>query len=750
VFAESTIHTGTITHAVSGYAGVTTAPALTVQVIDRPVPGLVLPITAGTTDEGGGSFTFTVALTTVPAATVAVTVAIPPVLADEVSLSATTLVFAPADWSATQAVTVTGLPDQSDDGDVAGSLQLTTASADPTFAGLPPRQVSVVNTDIDVSELVVDAGTGVVVAETGGSATYAIRLSSRPSATVAVTLAPDGQILAGGTSATSVVLIPPADWSTGVEVVVTAAVDTVDEANPHTGRITHTVAGFGPVNGPVLTATVLDNDPPVISATTGFTIARSATAVLTIADLDVTDDNTTADDKLEFTLVLAPGQGVLRLSGIDLVNKDTFTRADIAAGRVVYANAGTPAVRDGFAVRATDAEGNQGELVILEITVTGYIPPQIILAGGDVTWTEDAPETVLDVGTTVLDPDSTDFKLLTVMITDGAGAADRLSVRDLGDNPGQIGLSTNGQITFGGAPIGTPSGGTGGTPLTIAFNSGAAGLSAVTALIQNLAFSSPVQDPVAGPRTVSIVLRDADDVDSLPVERMVQVTAVNDAPVIAGPLVIQTSQGVAITTSLAATDPDTYPLTVSVLAIPGKGVLSGLLSATGTAAIAASTASTVFTYTPSPGQSGDDTFTVLVTDPLGASTTRAIPIVITGGDAVRPWFVSDPPMVALAGSPLSYDIRLDFSDLGLNNPPAVGDLTFALIGTLPPGVANGGISPSPTDSTRATLTLSIDSAARGVIQAGIIVTYTYNNGTSRTTGFQPMTVVIVPAGAGGG
>ncbi len=256
VFDEAEIHPATITHAVSGYGLVTAEPVL-VSVTDRAVPGLTLQNVSGSTSETGGSFTFTVALTTVPASTVAVTVGIPGSLVEEVAVSATTLVFAPADWSATQAVTVTGLADDVDDGDVSGVLTLTTASTDPTFAGLPPRQVSVVNADIDVSELVLDIGSGVVVAETGGSATYAIRLSSRPSATVAVTLVPDGQILAGGTSAAFVVLIPAADWAGGAVVTVRAAADTVDEANPHTGRITHTVAGFGPVNGPVLTATVL-------------------------------------------------------------------------------------------------------------------------------------------------------------------------------------------------------------------------------------------------------------------------------------------------------------------------------------------------------------------------------------------------------------------------------------------------------------------------------------------------------------
>jgi alpha-tubulin suppressor-like RCC1 family protein len=749
---ETPVHTGTITHTVSspsgisGYEGVT-GPNLQVDVVDRVPPGLVLPVVAGTSSEAGGSFTFTVALTTAPSATVTVSVAVPAALADEVAPSATTLVFTPASWSASQAVVVAGLADQVDDGDTGGALTLTMASPDPTFAGLPARQVSVVNADIDVSELLIDDGGGLTVAEIGGSATYAIRLSSRPSSTVAITLVPDGQVRANGTTAPSVVRIGPAAWSTGVVVTVRAVVDTIDEADPHVGRIAHTVAGFGPANGPVQDVTVVDNNPPEDAVPGGFAVPRSGSAALTTAHLDAVDDDTQAD-ALVFEIVLSPGQGALWRDygspGADpLLNGAAFTRGQVAAGRITYVNAGTPATSDGFAFRIRDAVGNQSGLVIFDIAITGYIPPTVTLAGGDLSWTEDTPAVALDVGTTVIDPDSTSFRLLTVSVAQNGAAADLLAVRNLG----QISQDQNGQVAFGGVPIGTVSGGSGTAPLVVSFNTGAAGPAAVTALIQAIEFSSPVQDPVVAQRRIEIVLRDATDVDSPAAVRLVDVVAVNDAPQIAGPLIIQTSQGVAAASRVTLLDVDSWPLTVQVVARPGKGLLSGLLAATGGIVVSGPAADTAFTYTPSPGQSGNDGFTLLVTDPLGATATRAVPVVITGGDAVRPWFVSDAPMVAVAGTSLSYDIRLDFRDLNLPAPPlSPGDLSYSLVGSLPAGVTNNGFRKDATDPTRATLALEIDPSASGVIQVGIIVTETRTN----TTGFQPMTVVIVPSVTGGG
>src|SRR5205814_1882539 len=97
-------------------------------------------------------------------------------------------------------------------------------------------------------------------------------------------------------------------------------------------------------------------------------------------------------------------------------------------------------------------------------------PPVIVLP------TTPAPEFIkgaaailIDPAATVTDPDSAAFGVLTVAVSGFANADDRLAIRNQGTGAGQIGVSgTN--VTYGGASIGTISGGVGFSPLVTRFN----------------------------------------------------------------------------------------------------------------------------------------------------------------------------------------------------------------------------------------------------------------------------------------
>jgi hypothetical protein len=89
----------------------------------------------------------------------------------------------------------------------------------------------------------------------------------------------------------------------------------------------------------------------------------------------------------------------------------------------------------------------------------------------------------------------------------------------------------------------------------------------------------------------------------------VSVAPVNDAPV-ASSIVVATQENIAQTSVLLATDVDGDALTFSLVTPPAKG----------TAAITNPTTG-AFTYTPSAGAIGYDTFTVRATDGSGASST---------------------------------------------------------------------------------------------------------------------------------
>ena len=101
----------TVTHAVTGYAGVSTAPTLPVEVEDADAPGIAFDPPAGLslTEGGGATDTYTAVLTARPSAAVTVTVS-----SDDAGLAfdtsatpgdQTALTFTTTDWNVPQTVT---------------------------------------------------------------------------------------------------------------------------------------------------------------------------------------------------------------------------------------------------------------------------------------------------------------------------------------------------------------------------------------------------------------------------------------------------------------------------------------------------------------------------------------------------------------------------------------------------------------------------------------------------------------------
>ncbi len=151
----------------------------------------------------------------------------------------------------------------------------------------------------------------------------------------------------------------------------------------------------------------------------------------------------------------------------------------------------------------------------------------------DITYVENAAPLQIDSNATLTDVDSIDFAggFLTIGIILNGHADDRLSIRNQGAAANQIGVS-GGQITYSGVPIGSFVGGTSGlTPLQIVFND-AASKASVQALVRNLTFFNVSDNPSTLPRTVSLVVNDGDGGTSIPGTKVINITAVNDAPTI--------------------------------------------------------------------------------------------------------------------------------------------------------------------------------------------------------------------------
>ena len=107
----------------------------------------------------------------------------------EGTVSPASLTFTAANWNTAQTVTVTGVDDFVDDGNIAYTIVTAAASsADGNYNGLNPADVSVTNTDNDTAGFTVTPTSGLTTTEAGGTATFTVVLNSQPTANVTIGL----------------------------------------------------------------------------------------------------------------------------------------------------------------------------------------------------------------------------------------------------------------------------------------------------------------------------------------------------------------------------------------------------------------------------------------------------------------------------------------------------------------------------------------------------------------------------------
>ncbi|MCO4746055.1 MAG: hypothetical protein KC912_14765 [Proteobacteria bacterium] len=192
---------------------------------DDDVVGLVFDITPGTTlttTEAGGTDSFTVALSSQPLDSV--TVPLSSSDATEGSVPAS-LVFTTTDWDQAQTVTVTGVDDALQDGDVAYVVQIDAmTSNDPAYDNLDLDDIDAINIDDDTVGVTV-APTSGTTTEAGGTQDFTVVLTSAPTADVTVAIASTDA--SEGTASTASLVFTSANWSTAQTVTVTGQDDSL-------------------------------------------------------------------------------------------------------------------------------------------------------------------------------------------------------------------------------------------------------------------------------------------------------------------------------------------------------------------------------------------------------------------------------------------------------------------------------------------------------------------------------------------
>lgn len=200
------------------------------------------------------------------------------------------------------------------------------------------------------------------------------------------------------------------------------------------------------------------------------------------------------------------GQAERAVSGLA-----TITVTTDADGLATFSQVRPITLPEGWVVSATATNqfGNSSEFS-QAVAINGRSNEPAIVSQGNtpVTYTATLPPVLVAPVGRVVELDSKNYQggWFSVKVLANATADDRLAIRNEGTGAGQIGISGN-QVTFGGVVIGTFSGGSGNTSLSVSLNKNATPL-AVQALMRNITFESLGATPSTARRTLQFQLGD--------------------------------------------------------------------------------------------------------------------------------------------------------------------------------------------------------------------------------------------------
>ncbi|MEH2078867.1 MAG: Ig-like domain-containing protein [Nostoc sp.] len=218
-------------------------------------------------------------------------------------------------------------------------------------------------------------------------------------------------------------------------------------------------------------------------------------------------------------------------------------------------NAGFQGI-DTFSYKANDAIADSN---IATVTLNvGNQAPTVTLPSTNPTYFENAPGIFIDPSATVTDFDSQDFDSgkLTVRFSNGGTPDDRFAIQNSPTNKIEyFGIN----IFYNTNLIGNYTGGIGIQDLVINFNYKATP-TAIQALIRSISYANVSENPSTTPRTVSFVLSDGDGGTSATVSKTINVTAINDSPIISlpgtNPTYIENDPAIFIDPGANVLDPD--------------------------------------------------------------------------------------------------------------------------------------------------------------------------------------------------
>lgn len=286
-FRAEGAHSCLLTHSTAAssdpaYAGLSDK-SLTVAITDDDIPALSLIPGSQSVTEGGPTDTYSLALTSQPAATV--TIQITPT--DQLDLGAgagqpVSRLFSPAAWNITQTVTISAVDDALVEGDHTGQISHRAAGDDPDYIG-HESSLAIDITDNDIQYTL----TGLSQLEEADLTTIAFTITRSGAYTAASSL---DLALAGTASLNLDYSLAPSgtlQFAAGQQqrtLSLTVIDDNIDEGVAETIRLALTNAtganssGTGLVVGSPLTLTLTDDDNAGLAVTGPITVSEPNTA----------------------------------------------------------------------------------------------------------------------------------------------------------------------------------------------------------------------------------------------------------------------------------------------------------------------------------------------------------------------------------------------------------------------------------------------------------------------------------------
>jgi len=221
----------------------------------------ITPTSGLVTSQAGGTATFSAVLTLQP--TSSVSFGIYSSNTNEGTVSTPQLTFTTANWNVAQTVTITGVDDQMDEGNVAYTILMAPAvSDDPNYNGFQPSNVSVVNQGTVTAGVSVTPASGLVTTSAGGTATFSVVLNSKPAAEVDLGLSSSNT--SQGIVSPASLAFTPDNWNQPQTVTVTGVASAQASGNVNYSVVFAPASSADPnYNGLVPASVSLTNVNPV-------------------------------------------------------------------------------------------------------------------------------------------------------------------------------------------------------------------------------------------------------------------------------------------------------------------------------------------------------------------------------------------------------------------------------------------------------------------------------------------------------